>query len=58
MPNFSCWLGRGLQHLLGYTQRRNLTPVIVTAKTACEVSGHNVTDHFVDVNKMADLSSA
>src|SRR5699024_7314036 len=27
------------------------------AKIACEVSGHAVTDHFVDVNKMVDLGS-
>ena len=27
------------------------------AKTACEVSGHLVADHFVDVNKMVDLGS-
>lgn len=27
------------------------------AKTACEVSGHVVRDHFVDVNKMVELGS-
>jgi DNA-damage-inducible protein D len=31
--------------------------VIIKAKTACEVSGHSVSDHFVDVNKMVDLGS-
>jgi len=30
---------------------------ISKAKTACEVSGHPVPDHFVDVNKMVDLGS-
>jgi DNA-damage-inducible protein D len=31
--------------------------VIHKGKTACEVSGHTVADHFVDVNKMVDLGS-
>jgi DNA-damage-inducible protein D len=51
------WLARDLQHLLGYTEWRNFTAVITKAKTACELSGHEVSDHFVDVNKMVDLGS-
>ncbi len=51
------WLARDLQQLLGYTEWRNFTAVITRAKTACEVSGHAVSDHFVDVNKMVDLGS-
>jgi DNA-damage-inducible protein D len=51
------WLARDLQHLLGYTEWRNFTLVINKAKTAAEVSGHGVSDHFVDVNKMVDLGS-
>jgi DNA-damage-inducible protein D len=51
------WLARDLQHLLGYTEWRNFTAVISKAKTACEVSQHAVSDHFVDVNKMVDLGS-
>lgn len=51
------WLARDLQHLLGYTEWRNFTAVITRSKTACEVSGHVVADHFVDVNKMVDLGS-
>ena len=51
------WLARDLQHLLGYTEWRNFLAVISKAKTACEVSGHRITDHFVDVNKMVDLGS-
>ena len=51
------WLARDLQHLLGYTEWRNFTAVISRAKTACEVSGHLISDHFVDVNKMVDLGS-
>ena len=51
------WLARDLQHLLGYDEWRNFTAVINKAKTACEVSDHAISDHFVDVNKMVDLGS-
>ncbi|MEQ1813140.1 MAG: DNA damage-inducible protein D [Candidatus Nitrotoga sp.] len=51
------WLARDLQHLLGYDEWRNFTAVINKAKTACEVSNHAISNHFVDVNKMVDLGS-
>jgi len=51
------WLARDLQHLLGYSEWRNFLAVVNKGKTACEVSGHTVADHFVDVNKMVDLGS-
>ena len=51
------WLARDMQHLLGYSEWRNFVAVINKAKTACEVSGHSISDHFVDVNKMVDLGS-
>ena len=51
------WLARDLQHLLGYTEWRNFATVISKAKTACEVSGHPITDHFVDVTKMVEIGS-
>lgn len=52
------WLARDLQHLLGYAEWRNFNAnAISKARTACEVSGHPVSDHFVDVNKMVDLGS-
>jgi DNA-damage-inducible protein D len=51
------WLGRDLQHLLGYTKWDNFLNVISKAKTACEVSGLTVADHFADVGKMVDLGS-
>ena len=51
------WLARDLQHLLGYSKWENFLNVASKAKTACEVSGHAVSDHFVDVNKMVDLGS-
>jgi DNA-damage-inducible protein D len=51
------WLARDLQHLLGYTKWDNFLNVVSKAKTACEVSGHAVSDHFADVGKMVDLGS-
>jgi DNA-damage-inducible protein D len=51
------WLARDLQHLLGYAEWRNFGTVLSKAKTACELSGHPVADHFVDINKMVDLGS-
>jgi DNA-damage-inducible protein D len=49
------WLARDLQMLLDYDEWRNFSKVIERAKMACEKSGQDVTDHFVDVNKMIDL---
>ena len=47
------WLARDIQHLLGYAEWRNFNnSAISKAKTAFDVSGHLVTDHFVGVNKM------
>ena len=51
------WLARDVQHLLGYSEWRNFLNTISKAKTACEVSDHKITDHFVDVNKMVELGS-
>lgn len=49
------WLARDLQHLLGYGKWDNFVSVISKAKTACEISGHAVFDHFADVGKMIGL---
>ena len=51
------WLARDLQQLLGYGEWRNFLHAITKAKTACEISGHDVSNHFVDVNKMVELGS-
>ncbi len=51
------WLGRDVQHLLGYAEWRNFQNVLSKAKTACELSGHEIGHHFGDVNKMVDLGS-
>jgi DNA-damage-inducible protein D len=52
------WLARDLQHLLGYGEWRNFQNVLGKAKTACDVVGHPVGDHFVDVTKMVELGSS
>ena len=51
------WLARDLQHLLGYAKWDNFLSVISKAKTACEVSGHAIADHFADVGKMVQIGS-
>lgn len=51
------WLARDIQHLLGYAKWDNFLNVVGKAKTACEVSGHTVEDHFADVGKMVELGS-
>ena len=51
------WLARDIQHLLGYAKWENFLNVVSRAKTACDVSGHPVPDHFPDVRKMVDLGS-
>lgn len=45
------WFARDLQHLLGYDKWDNFINVISKAKTACDVSGQLVSDHFADVGK-------
>ena len=51
------WLARDLQYLLGYTKWDNFLNVVSKAKTACEISDHDVVDHFANVGKMVDLGS-
>lgn len=51
------WFARDVQHLLGYSEWRNFNLVITKAKTSCETTGNNITDHFVEVNKMVQIGS-
>ncbi|WP_342558234.1 DNA damage-inducible protein D [Metasolibacillus sp. FSL K6-0083] len=51
------WFARDLQVVLQYTEWRNFIKVIDKAKSACKTSGNDVSDHFVDVNKMVHLGS-
>ena len=45
------WFARDLQHLLGYSKWENFQNVISKAKTACELSGYEIDDHFPDIRK-------
>lgn len=49
------WLARELQELLGYADWRNFLNAVEKAKESCKTTGEEVSDHFVDVNKMIDL---
>jgi DNA-damage-inducible protein D len=51
------WLARDLQQLLGYTKWDNFKNVIFKAKTACELSGQEIENHFADVGKMVQIGS-
>lgn len=51
------WLARELHPVLEYTEWRNFSKVIDRAMLSCKTSGFNVSDHFVEVNKMVDLGS-
>ena len=51
----SFWLARDIQQLLGYSKWDNFLNVVTKAKTACEVSGFDISDHFADVGKMIEL---
>lgn len=51
------WYARDLQTLLEYTEWRNFSQVIEKAKLACYNAHFELSDHFVDVNKMVDVGS-
>lgn len=51
------WFARDLQHLLGYEKWDNFQNVISKAKTACEISEQNISDHFAEVGKMVEIGS-
>ena len=51
------WLARDLQPLLGYSRWENFAKVVEKAKTACENTGYDVVDHFLDVTKMVEIGS-
>ena len=51
------WSARELAEILDYTEWRNFSKVVDKAMIACDNSGHNVDDHFVEVTKMVDIGS-
>lgn len=51
------WYARDLQTLLGYREWRNFSKVIEKAQESCKNAKNEVSDHFVNVNKMVSLGS-
>ena len=52
-----CWSARELQQLLGYSLWQNFYKVIAKAKESCQNVGQEISDHFIDVNKMVTIGS-
>lgn len=55
--NIEYWYARDLQKVLGYNSWDKFQNVITKAKTACENSGVDVSDHFRQVGKMVQIGS-
>ena len=51
------WMGREIQSVLGYAKWDNFKKVIDKAKSACESSGLEPSDHFLDTKKMVPAGS-
>jgi DNA-damage-inducible protein D len=51
------WLARDLQKPLGYDRWENFLKVIDRAISACEKSGYETNDHFLETTKMVTLGS-
>jgi len=51
------WSARDLARELDYKDFRNFLKVVEKAKIACENSGHDPNDHFVDVTDMVQIGS-
>ena len=55
--NVEYWFARDLMRLLGYSEWRNFEKAIGRAMESCETSGIDMSNHFVEVNKMVQLGS-
>lgn len=51
------WSARELGKILSYAEYRNFLPVIKKAKDACNNSGLESDDHFVDMHEMVNIGS-
>jgi len=51
------WWARQLGKVLEYAEYRNFQPVIEKAKEACENSGQQISDHFVEMHEMVSIGS-
>ena len=54
---FDYWSSRDLAKVLDYSNYTNFEGVIKKAIQACFNSGHDVKDHFVDINEMVGIGS-
>lgn len=57
IDNIECWSARDLQSIFNYSDWRNFVKVVDKAKISCKSSNNDVSDHFVDTNKMVGLGS-
>jgi DNA-damage-inducible protein D len=51
------WFARELAPVLGYTEWRNFSKVIDRAMLACQNSGFDIADQFVEINKSVEMPS-
>ncbi len=51
------WSARDLMKVLDYAEWRNFKTALIKAQLACENSGQDPADHFVDATKMVPLGS-
>jgi len=51
------WFARELALVLEYVQWRNFSKVLDRARLACQNSGFNIAEHFVEVNKLIEMPS-
>jgi DNA-damage-inducible protein D len=51
------WSARDLSKVLDYSEYRNFKPVIEKAKEACENSGEEIGNHFVEFHEMVRIGS-
>ncbi len=55
--NIEFWFARDLQHLLGYMEWRNFQKITAKAKIACENTGDEIDDHFLDASRKVTIGS-
>jgi DNA-damage-inducible protein D len=51
------WSARDLMSVLEYTKWQNFKTALIKAQTACENSGHDPEDHFINAKKMVVVGS-
>jgi DNA-damage-inducible protein D len=51
------WSARAICKILDYAEYRNFLPVVAKAKEACNNSGLESDDHFVDAHEMVKIGS-